>query len=61
MGNEGYMIDANYVLFKHPIDIKIAYKKIDQYLPERYSPLNNSGENSKIKANQGYLYESNQK
>jgi hypothetical protein len=60
-GNEGYMIDANYVLFKHPIDIKIAYKKINQYLPQRYSPLNNSGENSKIKANQGYLYESNQK
>jgi putative restriction endonuclease len=58
--NEGYMIDADYVLFANPIDIKTAYKNIYQYLPDKYSPINISGENHKIKANQGYLYQCNQ-
>lgn len=55
--NEGYMIDAEYVLFSEPIDIKTAYRVINQYLPEKYSPINISGIERKIKANQGYLYE----
>ena len=59
--NEGYMIDAEYVLFSEPIDIKTAYKVINQYLPEKYSPMNISGIELKIKANQGYLYEFSQK
>lgn len=55
--NEGYMIDAEYVLFSEPIDVKTVYKAINQYLPEKYSPMNISGTELKIKANQGYLYE----
>lgn len=55
--NEGYMIDAKYVLFNKPVDLKIAYIKIKKYLPKKYSPINSSGKDSKIKANQGYLYE----
>lgn len=40
--NKGYMIDADYVLFAQPIDIESAYNAIYQYLPKKYSPLNNS-------------------
>ena len=59
--NEGYMVDAVYVLFTVPIAIKTAYENIHQFLPEKYSPINKAGEKLKIKANQGYLYQSNQK
>ncbi|AUP79459.1 HNH endonuclease [Flavivirga eckloniae] len=57
--NEGYMIDAKYFLFSKPLDIKIVYNQIKQYLPSKYSPLNKTGNPPKIKANQGYLYKSN--
>ncbi len=57
--NEGYMVDVKYFLFSKPIDIKTTYYKIKQYLPSKYSPINKSGNHSKIKANQGYLYKSN--
>lgn len=58
--DEGYMIDAKYFLFESPLEIKTVFSKIKKYLPEKYSPLNITGEPPKIKANQGYLYESNQ-
>ncbi|SNR14283.1 HNH endonuclease [Tenacibaculum jejuense] len=54
--NEGYMVDADYVLFSSPLNVKNIYKKIKDHLPEKYSPLN-----SKTEANQGYLYEINEK
>ena len=57
--NEGYMVDAKYFPFSKPLDIKSVYNQIEQYLPSKYSPLNKTGNPPKIKANQGYLYESN--
>lgn len=59
--NEGYMVDAKYFLFSNPLSIKSVYPKIEEYLPAKYSPLNKTGKPSKIKANQGYLYESSKK
>ena len=57
--NEGYMVDAKYFPFSKPLDIKTVYNQIEQYLPSKYSPLKKTGNPPKIKANQGYLYESN--
>ncbi|MCK8521475.1 HNH endonuclease [Aquimarina sp. D1M17] len=56
---KGYMIDAKYFLFSTPLDINKVYSKIEQYLPSKYAPLNKTGNPSKIKANQGYLYKLN--
>lgn len=49
--NNGYMTDAEYHSFYSPINIKSKFEQIKDYLPEKYSPLNNTK-----KANQGYLY-----
>lgn len=58
--NQGFMVDAKYFLFSNPVELKTAYPMIEEYLPPKYSPINNSGTPPKIKANQGYLYESNE-
>lgn len=58
--DDGYMVDAKYFLFKKPLNIETIYRKIEEFLPTKYSPLNETGDPLKIKANQGYLYESNQ-
>lgn len=58
--NEGYMANSSYILFTEPISIEHIFDKIARYLPEKYSPLNNSGKDHKIRANQGYLYEIDQ-
>jgi len=57
---KGYMVDAKYFLFSKPIDIETVYYKIAHYLPSKYSPLNRTSNSSRIKANQGYLYELNE-
>ncbi|MEP2937627.1 MAG: HNH endonuclease signature motif containing protein [Gilvibacter sp.] len=59
--DKGYMILADYVLFSSPLDVNTVFKKVQQFLPKKYSPLNNSGDLLKVKANQGYLYQINAK
>jgi hypothetical protein len=52
--DNGIMADANYIKFKSKISIIDFYNSCSSYLPEKYSPINNSND---VKANQGYLYE----
>lgn len=57
--NEGYMVHAKYFMFNAPLEVDSIYENVKQYLPTKYSPLNKTGNPPKIRANQGYLYESN--
>jgi hypothetical protein len=59
--SNGRMVDVKYHSVETPTSISDVYDDIEEYLPSEYSPLNVSifkGE-TKIRANQGYLYELN--
>src|SRR5688572_3891010 len=57
------MADADYFLFSKPIHKDVVFSKIGHLLPSKYAPLNAETNSSPIivKANQGYLYELNNK
>jgi predicted restriction endonuclease len=54
------MVDAVYYRFNIAVRLQVAYPDIRGFLPPKYSPVNFTGEPPVVKANQGYLYESNE-